>query len=178
MGANYKDENSVINNWPWSCTITLRPPFVFRTQFKIISRITFCTQTNKNNFQHVSGRPCVYGVMLGLLFMLCFYYETFLAQINIIPVFVYYRKYLRDVDRQVLAKRAFFFTVKVLEDNLDKLTGVWQLHSDFCVLCVLFIGDRSWRVALVACVSCGDSAMFGNWDSSQIWQPRVPLCLC
>nr|XP_055023492.1 calcineurin-binding protein cabin-1 isoform X2 [Misgurnus anguillicaudatus] len=34
------------------------------------------------------------------------------------------KKYLRDVDRQGLAKRAFFFTVKVLEDNLDKLTGV------------------------------------------------------
>uniref|UniRef100_A0A8C1YXG0 Calcineurin-binding protein cabin-1 n=1 Tax=Cyprinus carpio TaxID=7962 RepID=A0A8C1YXG0_CYPCA len=34
------------------------------------------------------------------------------------------KKYLRDVDRQVLANRAFFFTVKVLEDNLDKLTGV------------------------------------------------------
>ncbi|KAF4070550.1 hypothetical protein AMELA_G00286720, partial [Ameiurus melas] len=34
------------------------------------------------------------------------------------------KKYLRDVDRQVLAKRAFFFTVKVLEDNLDKLTAV------------------------------------------------------
>uniref|UniRef100_A0A8C1UIQ5 Calcineurin-binding protein cabin-1 n=1 Tax=Cyprinus carpio TaxID=7962 RepID=A0A8C1UIQ5_CYPCA len=33
------------------------------------------------------------------------------------------KKYLRDVDRQVLANRAFFFTVKVLEDNLDKLTG-------------------------------------------------------
>ncbi|XP_021334181.1 calcineurin-binding protein cabin-1 isoform X2 [Danio rerio] len=33
------------------------------------------------------------------------------------------KKYLRDVDRQALAKRAFFFTVKVLEDNLDKLTG-------------------------------------------------------
>uniref|UniRef100_W5K0X9 Calcineurin binding protein 1 n=1 Tax=Astyanax mexicanus TaxID=7994 RepID=W5K0X9_ASTMX len=33
------------------------------------------------------------------------------------------KKYLRDVDRQVLAKRAFFFTVKVLEDNLDKLTA-------------------------------------------------------
>ncbi|KAJ8401064.1 hypothetical protein AAFF_G00390210 [Aldrovandia affinis] len=33
------------------------------------------------------------------------------------------KKYLRDVDRQVLAKRAFFFTVKVLEDNLNKLTG-------------------------------------------------------
>uniref|UniRef100_A0AAR2KKN4 Calcineurin-binding protein cabin-1 n=1 Tax=Pygocentrus nattereri TaxID=42514 RepID=A0AAR2KKN4_PYGNA len=34
------------------------------------------------------------------------------------------KKYLRDVDRQVLAKRAFFFTVKVLEDNLDKLTAI------------------------------------------------------
>ncbi|KAL4660425.1 calcineurin-binding protein cabin-1 isoform X2 [Arapaima gigas] len=34
------------------------------------------------------------------------------------------KKYLRDVDRQVLAKRAFFLTVKVLEDNLNKLTGV------------------------------------------------------
>uniref|UniRef100_A0AAY4DMV0 Calcineurin-binding protein cabin-1 n=1 Tax=Denticeps clupeoides TaxID=299321 RepID=A0AAY4DMV0_9TELE len=33
------------------------------------------------------------------------------------------KKYLRDVDRQVLAKRAFFLTVKVLEDNLNKLTG-------------------------------------------------------
>uniref|UniRef100_A0A3P8SDU4 Calcineurin-binding protein cabin-1 n=1 Tax=Amphiprion percula TaxID=161767 RepID=A0A3P8SDU4_AMPPE len=29
------------------------------------------------------------------------------------------KKYLRDVDRQVLAKRAFFLTVKVLEDNLN-----------------------------------------------------------
>lgn len=34
------------------------------------------------------------------------------------------RKYLRDGDRQVLAKRAFFLTVKVLEDNLNSLTGV------------------------------------------------------
>uniref|UniRef100_A0A669F7J6 Calcineurin-binding protein cabin-1 n=1 Tax=Oreochromis niloticus TaxID=8128 RepID=A0A669F7J6_ORENI len=34
------------------------------------------------------------------------------------------KKYLRDVDRQVLAKRAFFLTVKVLEDNLNSLTGV------------------------------------------------------
>uniref|UniRef100_A0A8C9VN10 Calcineurin-binding protein cabin-1 n=1 Tax=Scleropages formosus TaxID=113540 RepID=A0A8C9VN10_SCLFO len=37
------------------------------------------------------------------------------------------KKYLRDVDRQVLAKRAFFLTVKVLEDNLNKLTGVLDL---------------------------------------------------
>ncbi|XP_049906410.1 calcineurin-binding protein cabin-1 isoform X4 [Epinephelus moara] len=37
------------------------------------------------------------------------------------------KKYLRDVDRQVLAKRAFFLTVKVLEDNLNSLTG--QLHK-------------------------------------------------
>ncbi|XP_056890296.1 calcineurin-binding protein cabin-1 isoform X5 [Takifugu flavidus] len=34
------------------------------------------------------------------------------------------KKYLRDGDRQVLAKRAFFLTVKVLEDNLNTLTGV------------------------------------------------------
>ncbi|XP_028680400.2 calcineurin-binding protein cabin-1 isoform X2 [Erpetoichthys calabaricus] len=34
------------------------------------------------------------------------------------------KKYLRDVDRQVLAKQAYFFTVKVLHDSLNKLTGV------------------------------------------------------
>lgn len=34
------------------------------------------------------------------------------------------KKYLRDVDRQVLAKKAFFLTVKVLEDNLNSLIGV------------------------------------------------------
>ncbi|XP_069562778.1 calcineurin-binding protein cabin-1 isoform X2 [Brachyistius frenatus] len=40
------------------------------------------------------------------------------------------KKYLRDVDRQVLAKRAFFLNVKVLEDNLNSLTGVSeQLHK-------------------------------------------------
>ncbi|XP_041642921.1 calcineurin-binding protein cabin-1 isoform X2 [Cheilinus undulatus] len=40
------------------------------------------------------------------------------------------KKYLRDVDRQVLAKRAFFLTVKVLEDNLNSLSGVSeQLHK-------------------------------------------------
>ncbi|XP_015225551.1 PREDICTED: calcineurin-binding protein cabin-1 isoform X1 [Cyprinodon variegatus] len=40
------------------------------------------------------------------------------------------KKYLRDVDRQVLAKRAFFLTVKVLEENLSSLTGVSeQLHK-------------------------------------------------
>nr|XP_046242643.1 calcineurin-binding protein cabin-1 isoform X5 [Scatophagus argus] len=40
------------------------------------------------------------------------------------------KKYLRDVDRQVLAKRAFFLTVKVLEDNLNSLAGVSeQLHK-------------------------------------------------
>lgn len=39
------------------------------------------------------------------------------------------RKYLRDVDRQVLAKRAFFLTVKVLEDNLNSLTGVRKRKS-------------------------------------------------
>ncbi|XP_068559024.1 calcineurin-binding protein cabin-1 isoform X3 [Cebidichthys violaceus] len=40
------------------------------------------------------------------------------------------KKYLRDVDRQVLAKRAYFLTVKVLEDNLNSLKGVSeQLHK-------------------------------------------------
>ncbi|KAF7668316.1 hypothetical protein LDENG_00018520 [Lucifuga dentata] len=39
------------------------------------------------------------------------------------------KKYLRDVDRQVLAKRAFFLTVKVLEDNLNSLTGVSEQLS-------------------------------------------------
>nr|XP_014344546.1 PREDICTED: calcineurin-binding protein cabin-1 [Latimeria chalumnae] len=34
------------------------------------------------------------------------------------------KKYLRDADRQVLAKRAFILTVKVLEDTLNQLTGV------------------------------------------------------
>ncbi|XP_038649496.1 calcineurin-binding protein cabin-1 isoform X4 [Scyliorhinus canicula] len=34
------------------------------------------------------------------------------------------KKYLRDVDRQVLAKRALIFTVKVLEDNLKELSGI------------------------------------------------------
>uniref|UniRef100_A0A8C7IG04 Calcineurin-binding protein cabin-1 MEF2-binding domain-containing protein n=1 Tax=Oncorhynchus kisutch TaxID=8019 RepID=A0A8C7IG04_ONCKI len=33
------------------------------------------------------------------------------------------KKYLRDVDRQVLAQKAFFLAVKFLEDNLNKLTG-------------------------------------------------------
>ncbi|XP_061586396.1 calcineurin-binding protein cabin-1 isoform X2 [Cololabis saira] len=37
------------------------------------------------------------------------------------------KKYLRDVDRQVLAKRAFFLSVKVLEDNLNTLSGSEQL---------------------------------------------------
>ncbi|KAL2092682.1 hypothetical protein ACEWY4_012480 [Coilia grayii] len=43
------------------------------------------------------------------------------------------KKYLRDVDRQVLAKRAFFLTVKVLEDNLNKLTGVSEPPSKVAV---------------------------------------------
>ncbi|GCB70159.1 hypothetical protein scyTo_0012559 [Scyliorhinus torazame] len=37
---------------------------------------------------------------------------------------VNFMKYLRDVDRQVLAKRALVFTVKVLEDNLKELSGI------------------------------------------------------
>ncbi|XP_031685986.1 calcineurin-binding protein cabin-1-like isoform X4 [Oncorhynchus kisutch] len=39
------------------------------------------------------------------------------------------KKYLRDVDRQVLAQKAFFLAVKFLEDNLNKLTGVSEQHS-------------------------------------------------
>ncbi|KAM9858179.1 calcineurin-binding protein cabin-1 [Aulostomus maculatus] len=39
------------------------------------------------------------------------------------------KKYLRDVDRQVLAKRAFFLTVKVLEDSLNSLSGVSEQLS-------------------------------------------------
>ncbi|KAJ7994185.1 hypothetical protein DPEC_G00263290 [Dallia pectoralis] len=42
------------------------------------------------------------------------------------------KKYLRDVDRQVLAQRAFFLAVKVLEDNLNKLTGVPEQTSKVC----------------------------------------------
>lgn len=46
-----------------------------------------------------------------------------------------FRKYLRDGDRQVLAKKAFFLTVKVLEDNLNSLTGVGrrQPRRSFCI---------------------------------------------
>ncbi|KAM5192446.1 calcineurin-binding protein cabin-1 isoform 2-T2 [Mantella aurantiaca] len=36
------------------------------------------------------------------------------------------KKYLRDADRQVLAKKAFILTVKVLEDTLSDLTGDCQ----------------------------------------------------
>uniref|UniRef100_A0A665UBV7 Calcineurin-binding protein cabin-1 n=1 Tax=Echeneis naucrates TaxID=173247 RepID=A0A665UBV7_ECHNA len=39
------------------------------------------------------------------------------------------KKYLRDVDRQVLAKQAFFLTVKVLEDNLNSLTGLLKASA-------------------------------------------------
>ncbi|XP_026058509.1 calcineurin-binding protein cabin-1 isoform X7 [Carassius auratus] len=49
------------------------------------------------------------------------------------------KKYLRDVDRQILAKQAFFFTVKVLEDNLDNLTGV----SDPCKLSTTSMGEMT-----------------------------------
>uniref|UniRef100_A0A4W6F7Y2 Calcineurin-binding protein cabin-1 n=1 Tax=Lates calcarifer TaxID=8187 RepID=A0A4W6F7Y2_LATCA len=51
------------------------------------------------------------------------------------------KKYLRDVDRQVLAKRAFFLTVKVLEDNLNSLTGVRK----FCSLSGMTTTDTSSR---------------------------------
>ncbi|CAG02525.1 unnamed protein product, partial [Tetraodon nigroviridis] len=38
------------------------------------------------------------------------------------------KKYLRDGDRQVLAKRAFFLTVKVLEDNLN-ISALFQVSE-------------------------------------------------
>uniref|UniRef100_A0A3Q3AJW2 Calcineurin-binding protein cabin-1 n=1 Tax=Kryptolebias marmoratus TaxID=37003 RepID=A0A3Q3AJW2_KRYMA len=53
------------------------------------------------------------------------------------------KKYLRDVDRQVLAKRAFFLTVNVLEDNLNSLTGV-RSHK-FCFLSGMTTADASNR---------------------------------
>uniref|UniRef100_A0A3B4XPJ4 Calcineurin-binding protein cabin-1 n=1 Tax=Seriola lalandi dorsalis TaxID=1841481 RepID=A0A3B4XPJ4_SERLL len=55
------------------------------------------------------------------------------------------KKYLRDVDRQVLAKRAFFLTVKVLEDNLNSLTGVRKHNSLFCSLSGMTTTDTSNR---------------------------------
>ncbi|TRY56618.1 hypothetical protein DNTS_023521 [Danionella cerebrum] len=56
------------------------------------------------------------------------------------------KKYLRDVDRQVLAKRAFFFTVKVLEDNLDTLTRVRDpLKSSATALGEMTTADVSSR---------------------------------
>ncbi|XP_069789161.1 calcineurin-binding protein cabin-1-like isoform X4 [Narcine bancroftii] len=45
------------------------------------------------------------------------------------------KKYLRDVDRQVLAKRALIFTVKVLEDNLKELSGVSEEQISKSLVC-------------------------------------------
>ncbi|XP_077571354.1 calcineurin-binding protein cabin-1 isoform X2 [Stigmatopora nigra] len=53
------------------------------------------------------------------------------------------KKYLRDVDRQVLAKRAFFLNVKVLEDNLNSLTRV-QLPK---AATTPFMGEMTTSVA-------------------------------
>uniref|UniRef100_H3AUV5 Calcineurin-binding protein cabin-1 n=1 Tax=Latimeria chalumnae TaxID=7897 RepID=H3AUV5_LATCH len=47
------------------------------------------------------------------------------------------KKYLRDADRQVLAKRAFILTVKVLEDTLNQLTGVMSLATPRAKTCGL-----------------------------------------
>lgn len=59
---------------------------------------------------------------------------------------------MRDVDRQVLAKRAFFLTVKVLEDNLNSLTGVRKhnsihyIHTKKVRTCVSASGTHPLRV--------------------------------
>uniref|UniRef100_A0A673YLQ4 Calcineurin-binding protein cabin-1 n=1 Tax=Salmo trutta TaxID=8032 RepID=A0A673YLQ4_SALTR len=55
------------------------------------------------------------------------------------------KKYLRDVDRQVLAQRAFFLAVKVLEDNLNKLTGVRNQSTTHLERTVMTTTDTSNR---------------------------------
>lgn len=57
-------------------------------------------------------------------FYFCYMLELCFITTLLVLRFLILRKYLRDGDRQVLAKRAFFLTVKVLEDNLNSLTGV------------------------------------------------------
>lgn len=88
-----------------------------------------------------------------------------------------WRKYLRDVDRQVLAKRAFFLTVKVLEDNLNNLTGVRKhksLHTHTKsseTLGVLDLWhaptscfDRLWSLSGVGAASKSACALHGGDD--------------
>uniref|UniRef100_A0A8C2JUE6 Calcineurin-binding protein cabin-1 n=1 Tax=Cyprinus carpio TaxID=7962 RepID=A0A8C2JUE6_CYPCA len=75
------------------------------------------------------------------------------------------KKYLRDVDRQVLAKRAFFFTVKVLEDNLDKLTGPLNPAAEAAV------HPREGTAALVEPMELGP----GSWPgATKFRDPQTP----
>ncbi|XP_018421411.1 PREDICTED: calcineurin-binding protein cabin-1 [Nanorana parkeri] len=55
------------------------------------------------------------------------------------------KKYLRDADRQVLAKKAFLFTVKVLEDTLSDLTGDCQTSDPSSFLTTSMTTDVSGR---------------------------------
>ncbi|XP_072271694.1 calcineurin-binding protein cabin-1 isoform X2 [Pyxicephalus adspersus] len=55
------------------------------------------------------------------------------------------KKYLRDADRQVLAKKAFILTVKVLEDTLSDLTGDCQSSGPSSFLTTSMTTDVSGR---------------------------------
>ncbi|KAM9329216.1 calcineurin-binding protein cabin-1 [Gastrophryne carolinensis] len=55
------------------------------------------------------------------------------------------KKYLRDVDRQVLAEKAFVLTVKVLEDTLSNLTGDSQSSDPSSFLTTSMTTDVSGR---------------------------------
>ncbi|XP_043924776.1 calcineurin-binding protein cabin-1 isoform X3 [Protopterus annectens] len=55
------------------------------------------------------------------------------------------KKYLRDADRQVLAKRAFILTVKVLEDTLNGLTGVQE--DPYSAVSVSLVGEMTTDVS-------------------------------
>lgn len=54
------------------------------------------------------------------------------------------KKYLRDADRQVLAKRAFILTVKVLEDTLNGLTRVQE--DSYSAVSVSLVGEMTTDV--------------------------------
>ncbi|XP_077317696.1 calcineurin-binding protein cabin-1 isoform X2 [Lithobates pipiens] len=55
------------------------------------------------------------------------------------------KKYLRDADRQVLAKKAFILTVKVLEDTLSDVTGDCQNSDPSSFLTISMTTDVSGR---------------------------------
>uniref|UniRef100_A0A8C7Z1G6 Calcineurin binding protein 1 n=1 Tax=Oryzias sinensis TaxID=183150 RepID=A0A8C7Z1G6_9TELE len=92
------------------------------------------------------------------------------------------KKYLRDVDRQVLAKRAFFLTVKVLEDNLNTLTGLTEQHHKAPVLSMgeMTTTDTSNRpnsedskYALPKKPGLSDGACASNIDPREASQARL-----